>query len=58
MEQQGEVRGARPNCRKVAGLDKIMMLNQVEKKALSLGKAHIDGATVTCQAMCGELSVA
>ena len=36
---------------KLAVLDKIIMLNQVEKKALSLEKAHIDGATVTCLAM-------
>ena len=53
MEQQDKVRGARPICGKVAVLDKNMMPNQVEKKALSLEKAHIDGATVTCQAMYG-----
>ena len=34
------------------------MPNQVEKKAPSLEKAHIDGATVTCQAMCGWMNVA
>ena len=51
MEQQGKVRRAWPIWRKVAVLDKIIMLNQVEKKALSLEKAHIDGATVTCLAM-------
>ena len=58
MEQQGKVRKACPICRKVAVLDKIMMLNQVEKKALSLEKAHIDGATVTCLAMYVETKVA
>ena len=53
MEQQGKVRGARPMCGKVAVLDNIVTYNQVEKKALSLEKAHIDGATVKCQAMYG-----
>ena len=52
MEQQGKVHRAWPICRKVAVLDKIVMLNQVEKNALSLEKAHIDGATVTFLAMC------
>ena len=51
MEQQGKVRRAWPICRKVAVLDKIIMLNQVEKKALSLEKAHIDGTTVPCLTM-------
>ena len=51
MEQQGKVRRVWLICRKVAVLDKIIMLNRVEKKALSLEKAHIDGATVPCLTM-------
>ena len=38
--------------------EKFMMLIQVERKALSLEKAHRDGAAVTSQTMYAKINVA
>ena len=47
-----------PIRRKIAIFDKVMSLNQVEGKSLSLEKANRDGATVKRRAMYVEMSVA
>ena len=43
--------GSLANLTENAVFDKVLLLNQVEEKALSLEKEHRGGATVTCRAM-------